>query len=299
MQENQNNQNNQENQNTQNQGQGNAASQAQQERNEQARDISSTFNQGPHEGGIQMPELPTVELPEGGGAIQGIGEKFQANPVTGTGSLTVPIAMSPGRGGFSPELQLSYDSGSGNSPYGMGWNVGLPSITRKTQKELPQYRDKIESDTFILSGAEDLVCELDGSGDPVVLDDPNDSNLRIHRYVPRVEGLFARIERLEHKDSGLSHWRTISKDNRTSIYGESSLALSSLTPANIADPSDTDKVFQWFLEKTYDEKGNYILYEYKKEDGEGVSSENSFEKNRLSGSDAFNKVYLKSVFVWQ
>jgi hypothetical protein len=28
---------------------------------------------------------PRVELPKGGGAIRGIGEKFGANPVTGTG----------------------------------------------------------------------------------------------------------------------------------------------------------------------------------------------------------------------
>jgi hypothetical protein len=33
---------------------------------------------------------PRVELPKGGGAIRGIGEKFAANPVTGTGSMSVP-----------------------------------------------------------------------------------------------------------------------------------------------------------------------------------------------------------------
>ena len=32
---------------------------------------------------------PQISLPKGGGAIRGIGEKFTANPVTGTGSLTV------------------------------------------------------------------------------------------------------------------------------------------------------------------------------------------------------------------
>ncbi|MEX0806991.1 MAG: hypothetical protein WD688_27255 [Candidatus Binatia bacterium] len=37
---------------------------------------------------------PSISLPKGGGAIRGIGEKFAANPVTGTGSMTVPIATS-------------------------------------------------------------------------------------------------------------------------------------------------------------------------------------------------------------
>jgi len=36
----------------------------------------------------------------------------------------------------------------------------LPSITRKTDKGLPRYDDAQESDTFILSGAEDLVPEF-------------------------------------------------------------------------------------------------------------------------------------------
>src|SRR4051794_21097556 len=84
---------------------------------------------------------PTISLPKGGGAIRGMGEKFAANPVTGTGSMSVPIALSPGRSGFGPQLSLSYDSGSGNSPFGFGWNLSLPAITRKTDKGLPLYRD--------------------------------------------------------------------------------------------------------------------------------------------------------------
>ena len=80
---------------------------------------------------------PVLSLPKGGGAIQGIGEKFSANPVTGTGAMTVPLAVSPGRGGFGPQLSLSYDSGSGNGPFGFGWSLGLPAITRKTDKIEP------------------------------------------------------------------------------------------------------------------------------------------------------------------
>jgi len=39
---------------------------------------------------------PAVSLPKGGGAIRGIGEKFAANPVTGTDSMSVPLAFSQG-----------------------------------------------------------------------------------------------------------------------------------------------------------------------------------------------------------
>lgn len=105
---------------------------------------------------------PSIQLPKGGGAIRGNGEKFGANPVTGTGSETVPIATSPGRSGFGPQLSLSYDSGAGNGPFGFGWNLSLPASIRKTDKGLPQYLDAAaaESDVYLLSGAEDLVPVL-------------------------------------------------------------------------------------------------------------------------------------------
>ena len=94
-------------------------------------------NSNPNQAGT-----PSISLPKGGGAIRGIGEKFAANPVTGTGSMSVPIAISPGRAGFAPQLSLSSDSGSGNGPFGFGWHLSMPAITRKTDKGLPQYRDR-------------------------------------------------------------------------------------------------------------------------------------------------------------
>src|SRR6266700_603319 len=93
--------------------------------------------------------LPSISLPKGGGAIRGIGEKFVANPVTGTGSLSVPITTSPGRSGFGPQLSLTYDSGAGNGPFGIGWSLSLPAVTRKTDKGLPQYQDARDTDSDV------------------------------------------------------------------------------------------------------------------------------------------------------
>jgi hypothetical protein len=154
---------------------------------------------------------PQISLPKGGGAIHGIGEKFSANPVTGTGSLSVPIATSPGRSGFGPQLSLSYDSGSGNGPFGLGWSLSLPEITRRTDKGLPRYCDDEESDIFILSGAEDLVPVLDAANDWVELAIPPRNGYAIKQYRPRIEGLFARIERWTRQSDGDTYWRSISR----------------------------------------------------------------------------------------
>lgn len=199
-------------------------------------------------------EIPSISLPKGGGAIRGMGEKFAANPVTGTGSMTVPIAVSPGRGGFGPQLSLAYDSGTGNGPFGLGWNLSLPAITRKTDKGLPQYND--ESDVFLLSGAEDLVPVLNAKGTPFE-DKTSAPGFTIHRYRPRIEGLFARIERWT-KDDGETHWRTITKDNITTWYGKTD-------NSRIADLNDPRRVFSWLICESWDDKGNVIVYNYEED----------------------------------
>src|SRR6476620_7432529 len=86
-------------------------------------------------------DLTTLDLPRGGGAIKGIDEKFRVNAITGTSAFGVPIPLSPSRQGFIPAIGLTYNSAGGNSPFGLGWQVGLPSIARKTDKKLPEYRD--------------------------------------------------------------------------------------------------------------------------------------------------------------
>jgi RHS repeat-associated protein len=232
---------------------------------------------------------PSISLPKGGGAIRGIGEKFAANPVTGTGSLSVPIFTTPGRSGFGPQLSLSYDSGSGNGPFGLGWSLSLPSITRKTDKGLPMYQDADESDVFILSGAEDLVPVLvnqngEWQRDPF---DSDDGTFTIQRYRPRIEGLFARIERWMNKQNGDIHWRSISRDNITTVYGKTA-------NSRIADPADPMRIFSWLISESYDDRGNAIIYEYKAEDSASVDTSQVHEKNRSDLTRSANR-YLKRI----
>lgn len=251
------------------------------------------------------PALPSISLPKGGGAIRGIGEKFTSNPVTGTGSFTVPIYTSPGRSGFGPQLSLSYDSGSGNGIFGLGWSISIPSITRKTEKGLPKYQGNDESDIFILSGAEDLVpvlVQVDGEWKREKLasrniDGVNYSiqpsrsidgvNYSIQRYRPRIEGLFARIERWTNLSTGEVHWRSISKDNIATLYGKTA-------ESRIADPQDPKRIFSWLICESYDDKGNAILYQYKPENSQGVDLSSANERNRTDKSRSANR-YLKRI----
>ena len=111
----------------------------------------------------------------------------------------------------------------------------------------------------------------------------------IHRYRPRVEGLFARIERwVNIADPRDTFWRSISKDNITTWYGKTS-------ESRIADPDDPSRVFTWLICESYDDKGNVICYQHKAENSEGVDLSQACERNRTDASRSANR-YVKHIF---
>jgi RHS repeat-associated protein len=216
-----------------------------------------------------------ISLPKGGGAVTGMGEKFSPDLFTGTGNFSVPLAVPAGRNGLQPELTLGYSTGGGNSAFGLGWNLGVPGVMRKTSKGIPRYDDA--RDVFLLSGAEDLV--------PIArteLVDPGGVLGHKVQYRPRTEGLFARIEHYVYQD-GRNYWLVRSKDGLVSYYGSEQLpvtvagatatAAPVANPANptvLTDPLHPANVFGWHLTRTVDPFGNEIVYAYEREiDTEG------------------------------
>lgn len=194
-----------------------------------------------------------MSLPRGGGALQAIGEKFSPDLFTGTGNFTIPLAVPSGRNGFQPELNLIYSAGTGNGPFGLGWALSVPGVSRKTSKGIPVYDDN--KDVFILSGAEDLV--------PTEVADPRTG------YRPRTEGLFARIN--HYRDGSNDYWKVESKDGLVSLYGTSQPANAPQDwqdPSVIADPNKKSKIFAWKLTETRDPFGNRIVYEYGRDKGD-------------------------------
>ena len=245
-------------------------------------------------------EIPSIALPKGGGAIKGIDEKFSVNAVNGTASFSISLPVSPARG-VSPSLSVSYNSGSGNGIFGLGWNLNLTSIKRKTDKGLPQYHDSIDSDTFLLADAEDLVpvfkrkadgsFDIDVQGNYTIHEkDSPDHLFTIRYYCPRIEGLFARIERWRHKISGQIQWRVNDRQNVTTLYGWTSAST-------IADPQDITRIYEWLPEFVFDDKGNCAHYIYKKEDNAGFDTTLSHNRNRhQNGQILYTNSYLEKVF---
>jgi hypothetical protein len=186
-------------------------------------------------------------------------------------------------------LALQYQSGGGNGPFGLGWSLNLPSITRRTDKGLPRYNDAAvgeAADIFILSGAEDLVPVLRQEEDESWVPEAHSERdgYRVVSYRPRTEGLFARIERWTCLTTGMAHWRSISRDNVLTVYGFDS-------QSRIANPDNPLAVFTWLISASYDDTGNAVIYDYTAENDANIDVALASEQGR---SRVANR-YLKSI----
>ncbi len=193
---------------------------------------------------------------------------------------------------MSPSLALQYNSGSGNGPFGLGWELSLPAIQRRTDKWLPTYQDSVEGDVFQFSGEEDLVPLLTETNGNWSAPPPQPGGYVVQVYRPRIEGRFARIEKITSTVRGV-HWRVTTRDNITTLFGRTPLS-------RIADPQDATRIFKWLPEFSYDSKGNWISYVYKEDsnlnpDDQAAIPKALHEANRKNGNALFINRYLKQV----
>jgi hypothetical protein len=191
---------------------------------------------------------------------------------------------------MQPDIALQYDSGSGNGPFGLGWNISLPHISQKTDKGLPQYwdgvDDRVDSDVFTMAGAEDPVPLVKTSAnealgnpsvDAVAYDESPVADYRVRKYAPRIEGAFLRIERWQNTiDPGDIFWRVINTQNITTIFGNGK-------NTRISDPNTTEeglRIFSWLVAEQYDSHGNAMTFHYAEENSVNVPVTDACELNR-------------------
>ncbi len=220
-------------------------------------------------------------------------ESFAVNLARGTASLTVPLGLTAGREGATPPLVLSYDSGAGNSPFGIGFSVTVNRVSRRVRTGVPQYSD---ADGYELTGVDDLVPALrqepDGGWVPDLGTEMIDGAPHlVEQFVPRTDTapgdlVHLRIERCT-AATGEVFWRSVSRDNVVSEYGRTAAS-------RVADPADAGRVFEWLLCRVHDDRGNVVSYDYKQEDTAGVSLSAPEERHRLTGPAPAGR-YLKRV----
>jgi RHS repeat-associated protein len=200
-----------------------------------------------------MTAVQQVQMPRGGGGIQGLEDHFQASEHSGELSYLIPIACPPCRGS-EPSLTLSYSSFAGNGLFGIGFAVGLSSIARRTSQRIPRYDD---SDVFVLDGAQ--LTPIPGGRSRRTV---GGVDYALTAFRPRQESACDRIERWSAGEEAF--WRVIDRDAVVWVYGRSAAA-------RVADPADPTRVAEWLLEYAIHPRGDLHSYLYCQEDSAGVA----------------------------
>ena len=227
-----------------------------------------------------------ISLPNAEGSVEGMGESFSPSLSAGTGTYSVPIALPAGRAGVQPSLALSYGTSAGNGPVGFGWNLGVPFISRQTDRGLPRYDDRRtgwhrEEDRFIYNGGQELVPVSSSVND--AFDDgysPGEFS-GWQQYRARIEGGFMRF----YRSTDFRTWVVEGPDGSRLEFG----ALSSTTLPGTVLPSDFGtlasgdnasasaleseepngggRIFRWYLTRMSDAHGSTVYYRYTEDEG--------------------------------
>ncbi|CAN7297068.1 MULTISPECIES: SpvB/TcaC N-terminal domain-containing protein [unclassified Pseudomonas] len=201
-------------------------------------------------------------------SIAMIGKGWSAIGPTGEASFTLPLPISSGRGA-EPQLSLTYSSQSGNSPFGIGWNLNNGQIRRRTNKGVPRYGDDDE-----IIGHDGQICMPERNADGTIKSRDvrqfNGKDIGLHtvvRYSPEVESVFTIRERWEPVNPAQDKqkpmfWLVYDPDGSLHMYGKTA-------DSRIADPDDPHdplRVGVWLLCESMTAHGEHICFDYKADD---------------------------------
>ncbi len=173
-------------------------------------------------------------LPGGGGGVRSIGEDFRPNLAMGGGSMRIPFDLPHGPGGVTPKLELLYNTGLGNGPFGIGWTLAVPFIERRRSSP----HTAPGADSFTLSGAEPLVELPDGRFTPACGTAPQ---------------LFARTA---------DAWTSTTPSLVTTSFGTTASARVT------GEVDGADRVVRWLLDTVTFANGVQAHYDYERDGNE-------------------------------
>jgi hypothetical protein len=160
---------------------------------------------------------------------------LSADLFTGTASMSIPIDAPAGRHGVQPQVTVTYRSGNPNGLAGVGWDLELGAIERRTKGGLDYSGDK-----YVLKSA-------GGMADLV-----HDLSANIYRL--QIEGTFSRIRWLTATDGSI-YWELTDKLGTRYLYGETNQSRE-------YDPATPGHIFRWALDFVEDTRGNCISLFY-------------------------------------
>ena len=228
---------------------------------------------------VAYAEAPTPDIPEVNGfvptqmaEIEGphpfANRVIVAEPIAntyGTAEITYPIDIPAGRNGLQPNIDLTYSSSNGASVFGYGWTMQQPAITIDTRWGVPRYDRQYETEIYTLNGTQ--IVQKDGNPNLTL---PYQTHIQQQRHNGNVSFMSRDTKNKDvitrHGNSPRNYWWSVVDGNGTTYYYGKYQKDATVNDACILT-DETDNIGYWALAEVVDLHGNYMRYEYEKEEG--------------------------------
>ncbi|WP_353098094.1 colicin E3/pyocin S6 family cytotoxin [Empedobacter brevis] len=181
---------------------------------------------------------------------------------SGAANYKVPIALPPGIKDVAPQIALTYSSSGSNGIAGYGWNiVGISAINRVGTR-----------------------IDLDGGIDPVDFDNNDQFSLEGQRLIKLGNNLFGTENLSNMKISAIGN-----ENNPTSFkidFPDGSIAY-------YGNTTDSKSFSEYLISKWIDINGNYIKYEYSKDNNVTYISKIIWSDNEKKSTNYLNIIEFK------
>ena len=166
----------------------------------------------------------------------------------GAANYSIPITGTPGTGGVSPRIALTYNNQGGNGLLGLGWSIdGLSTISRGgksiAQDSLVKDVQLNNEDTYNLDG--ERLISINGVYGGEETEYRTEQNAMI------------RLKSFGSVNGSPEKWIAYTKSGLIMEYGYSE-------DSKIEAQGKTDILF-WLVNKVYDTKGNYYTIQYQED----------------------------------
>lgn len=169
--------------------------------------------------------------------------QFYAEPDPVTGSLVYEYALTvpPGRNGMEPTIPLRYTSQPSENTHvlGYGWDVKIPYIERINRTGT----QSMYSQTYFRSSIDGEIVQASTTNTAIYSAKIDTGDFNQYQY------------------STSTGW--VMTDKKGTIY-----TFGTSTAGRMDNPSNSSQVFRWVLQEMRDTNGNYVSYQYAKDQGQ-------------------------------
>ncbi len=199
--------------------------------------------------------------------------------LNGAANYSIKLDIPPGTNGVSPDISINYNSNGADNQLGLGWSIGGVSVIKREHGNIFSDNKISQMDpnctTFWSATPGNVVCPLYMDGVKLVPEQSSSNTFNLEN------DNFSKIT----YDAANSYFVVETKAGLKMEYGRNSSVNSSLKKI-VTNTKD----YAWYINKIYDNYGNYMEYFYHNINNEIALKEIKYTGNSTSGQVPYNSI---------